>query len=44
MIALASQGHLNFTITPIIVEKLINDDLTINAVSEFNEAALRVEV
>ena len=44
MMTLAAQGHVFFTISPSIAEELMNDDFTIKAVREFNEAALRVEV
>ena len=44
MMTLAAQGHVYFTISPSIAEELMNDDFTIKAVREFNEAALRVEV
>ena len=44
MMTLAAQGHVYFTISPSIAEELMNDDFTIKAVREFNEAALRLEV
>ena len=41
---LAAKGHLYFTIAPHIADELINDDLTIEAVAEFNAAASKVEI
>ena len=37
MMILAAQGHEYFTISPAIAGELVNSDLTVNAVSEFNE-------
>ena len=37
MMILAAQGHEYFTISPAIARELVNSDLTVNAVSEFNE-------
>ena len=37
MMILAAQGHEYFTISPAIASELVNSDLTVNAVSEFNE-------
>ena len=44
MITLAAQGHLYFTISPAIADELLTAELTVKAVSEFDEAATKVEV
>ena len=41
---LAAKGHLYFTIAPHIADELVNDDLTIEAVTKFNEAASKGEI
>ena len=38
MMTLAAKGHEYFTISPAIAVELINSDLTVKAVSDFNEA------
>ena len=44
MMTLAAQGHLYFTISPAIADELLSAELTVKAVSEFDEAAAKVEV
>ena len=44
MMTLAAQGHLYFTISPVIADELLSAELTVKAVSEFDEAAAKVEV
>ena len=44
MISLVAQGHLCFTITPRIADELVNSELTIKAVKEFNEAVSKIEI
>ena len=44
MMTLAAQGHVYFTISPAIADELLSAELTIKAVSEFDEAAAKVEV
>ena len=44
MMTLAAQGHLYFTISPAIADELLTAELTVKAVSEFDEAAAKVEV
>ena len=41
---LASKGHVYFTIAPHIADDLISDDLTIEALTEFNMAASKVKI
>jgi hypothetical protein len=41
---LAAKGHVYFTIAPHIADELVNDDLTIEAVTKFNAAASKVEI
>ena len=44
MMTLAAQGHVYFTISPAIADELLSAELTVKAVSEFDEAAAKVEV
>ena len=44
MMTLAAQGHLYFTISPAIADELLSAELTVKAVSEFDEAAAKEEV
>ena len=44
MMKLAAQGHVYFTISPAIADELLSAELTVKAVSEFDEAAAKVEV
>jgi len=41
---LASKGHVYFTIAPHVADDLISDDLTIEALTEFNMAASKVKI
>ncbi len=44
MMTLAAQGHVYFTISPAIADELLSAELTVEAVSEFDESAAKVEV
>ena len=44
IVKLAAKGQVYFTIAPHIADELVNDDLTIEAVTKFNEAASKVEI
>jgi transaldolase len=44
MMKLAAQGHVYFTISPAIADELLSAELTVKAVSEFDEAAAKHKV